>query len=50
MLEEWIRTSGNEYLASLSLPSDGEFTPYTSLGLVKTLWGGRMGAIFISAS
>jgi hypothetical protein len=31
-------------------PGGGEQVHYTTLGLVKILWGGRMGAILISTS
>lgn len=49
MLEEWVRTSGNGYLAEQE-PMGGDFQPYTSFGLVKSLWSGRGWAVFLSES
>lgn len=49
-LEEWVRTSGSQYLELDALgPGGGDFEPYTTFGLIKILWGGRMGSILISA-
>jgi hypothetical protein len=45
-IEEWVRSSGDEYLEEL-VP-EGDPVEYTSFGLINTLWGSRIGAIFIS--